>query len=61
MLAPLSFGRSRLTPPMPMQTSGGSSENALKNEYGAALSRPCAFSDTTQAIGRGTMVDASSL
>lgn len=48
-------------PPIPRHTTGGSSENRLKKEKGAALRRPCALSVTTQAIGRGRMVEASSL
>jgi hypothetical protein len=60
MLASVSFGPP-LRLPTPTQTTGGWPPKQLKNENGAALTRPCASADTTQAIGRGTTVAVSSL
>ena len=61
ILFPVSFASPGLRPPIPMITSGGSPEIALKNENGAALVTPLASCVTTQATGRGPTVDTSSL
>src|SRR5579862_7476132 len=47
--------------PTPMQTTGGSPANALKNENGAQFSDPAGVCVTTQAMGRGTIVAVRSL
>ena len=41
--------------------SGGSSQNTLKNENGAALTTPVGPSVVTHAIGRGSTKDVSTL
>src|SRR5262250_1627433 len=61
MFRRVSFGLpgSWLLTPIPI--TGGSPENALKKENGAAFNRPLAFWVTTHAIGRGVIVATSNL
>ncbi len=40
---------------------GGSAPNKLKNENGAALTRPHGETEVTSAIGRGTTTPVSNL
>src|SRR5439155_14545117 len=61
MLARVSLAWPDERRPTPMPITGGSDEKALKKEYGAAFNAPWTSWDTTQAIGRGTTVDTSSL
>lgn len=61
MLESVSFSRPsgrRLTANM---QSGGSSQNTLKKENGAALTTPSAPMLVTQAIGRGSTNEVSTL
>ena len=46
---------------MPSTTTGGVPAMRLKNENGAALTRPAVSTVVTQAIGRGTISDDSRL
>ena len=46
---------------MPMATTGGLPDTALKKENGAAFTEPSMSCVVTQAIGRGTTVETSSL
>ena len=41
--------------------SGGSSQNTLKKENGAALTMPVSPTEVTQAIGRGSTKPVSTL
>jgi hypothetical protein len=46
---------------MPSATTGGTELTALKKLNGAALTRPAPSTVVTNAIGRGTTVEISSL
>ena len=61
MLPPVSFTSPGPRPPMPIATTGGLPDTALKNENGAAFTEPSMSCVVTQAIGRGTTVETSSL
>src|SRR5215213_8784696 len=61
MLAAVSFNEPSGRGPAPKPTTTGSSEKALKKEYGAAFTEPASSWVTTQAIRRGTTLDTNSL
>ncbi len=61
ILPPVSFTSPGPRPPMPIATTGGLPDTALKKENGAAFTEPSMSCVVTQAIGRGTTVETSSL
>ena len=61
ILPPVSFTSPGPRPPMPNASTGGLPDMALKNENGAAFTVPSVSCVVTHAIGRGPMVEVSSL
>ena len=61
ILPPVSFTSPGARPPMPIATTGGLPDIALKKENGAAFTEPSTSCVVTQAIGRGPIVATSSL